>query len=180
MANSWQISKRGAVCAICERPFAEGDALFSLLRFAGEDLTRGDYCRACFDDRDTEDDLVFWRTTHQEKKGGMKLDFDLILGLLEPLTADARGSRRDLAFMLSLLLVRHRRLKLVGVLRRKEVEFLELRKVRATKTFEVEVRELDTERRSRLTHVFSDLMDPTQEVGVESLLAESAEEEPSE
>lgn len=179
MASSWQISKRGAVCAVCDHSFTEGDALFSLLRFAGKDLTRGDYCRPCFDDRDTENDVVFWRTTHLEKKGGMKLDFDLILGLLEPLTADARESRRDLAFMLALLLVRHRRLKLIGVRRQNELEFLELRKVRATKTFEVEVRELDAERRSRLTNVFSDLMDPTLEVGVESLLEEPEGEEPS-
>jgi len=168
MADSWNYNKRTLVCEKCEISFADGAVFFSLLRFDEEKLVRGDWCPRCFNARQVEDDLVYWRATHRLDKAPIRLDFDLLLGVLEPLSCDQRDSRRDLAFLLSLLLVRHRKLRLAGVKRRKEVEFLELRKVRSTTTFEVEVRELDEDRRSRLTSVLTDLMDPTQEGGAES------------
>jgi hypothetical protein len=168
MAEAWHYNKRALACGQCETPFADGAAFFSLLRFDADEIVRGDWCPRCFDSRQVEDDLVYWRATHRLDKAALRLDFELLLGVLEPLSKDQRESRRDLAFLLALLLVRHRKLRLTGVKRSKEVEFLELRKVRSTATFEVEVRELDEARRNRLTAVLTDLMDPTQDGGAEN------------
>ncbi len=147
-----------------------GETLFSLLRFDQEELERGDLCSACFERRDEGADLFFWRTGHREDRGGVRVDFEVVLAVLHKLRQDPRPERRDFCFLLALLLVRHRKLRLQTVLRRAGTELLQLRKPRSLKSFEVEVRELDEERRGRLSAVLAGLLDPTREEGVELLL----------
>ncbi|MHC4380069.1 MAG: hypothetical protein ACYSU1_03130 [Planctomycetota bacterium] len=163
MADSWNFRKRDATCSDCSRSFQEGEEVYSLLRLAEDELQRGDACRACFDQRDATQDVVFWRTTHSEKKGAVMVDFDLLLAAMEGLAADQREDRKDLCYLLALLLVRHRKLRLERVEMRGAKEFLILRKVRSQNRFPVESRELESERRQKLTAVLADLLDPTQE-----------------
>lgn len=163
MSGSWNFRKRDATCSDCSRSFQEGEEVYSLLRMAEDELQRVDACRACFDQRDASQDVVFWRTSHSEKKGAMMVDFDLLLAAMEGLAADARDDRKDLCYLLALLLVRHRKLRLERVEMRGAKEFLILRKVRSQNRFPVESRELETERRQRLTAVLADLLDPTQD-----------------
>jgi len=165
VASSWSIHRRDAQCAACERAFVEGEALFSMLRIDGEELQRGDLCSECFDRRDEAQDLIWWRTAHREKKGGMKLDFELVLSLFDKLGERKEEGVRDLRFLLALLLVRHRKLRLTGVRVRGKREFLQLRKPRTRKDYEAEVRELEEQRRLQLTGMLSELMDPTAEGG---------------
>ncbi len=170
----WKTERRQGECHACARAFASGEAVFSMLHFEGEELRRGDLCSACFDRRDPADDLVWWRTSHQDARGGLRLDYDLILALLGQLEADSRPERLDLRFLLALLLVRHRKLRLVGVRQRGAREFLHLRKVRSQATLDVEVRELAEERRQQLTQVLSGLLDPTADTGLDALLGSPA------
>lgn len=163
MSSTWNFRKRDATCSDCSRSFQEGEEVYSLLRLAEEELQRVDACRACFDQRDASQDVVFWRTTHSEKKGAMMVDFDLLLAAMEGLASDAREDRKDLCYLLALLLVRHRKLRLERVEMRGAKEFLILRKVRSQNRFPVESRELESGRRQKLTAVLADLLDPTQE-----------------
>lgn len=163
MVGAWQFRKREAACGDCSRGFQEGEEVYSLLRLVEDELQRLDACRACFDQRDASQDVVYWRTTHQEKKGGVMIDFDMLLAAMESLAADKREDRQDLCYLLALLLVRHRKLRLERVEMRGKKEFLILRKVRTQNRFPVESRELEPERRQRLTAVLAELMDPTQE-----------------
>lgn len=161
----WNVHSRQGHCVACERAFAEGEAVFSMLRLEADDLQRGDLCGGCFDARDEARDLVWWRTTHQERKGGMRMDFELILTLFEKLGEKPSEGIRDLRFLLALLLVRHRKLRLVGVRTRGKREFLQLRKPRTKKEYEAEVRDLEAERREQLTQALGELMDPTADGG---------------
>lgn len=161
----WSFRSRQGLCAECGRGFTEAEAVFSMLRVDAEELQRGDLCGQCFDRRDEAADLIWWRTTHQEKKGGMRMDFDLVLALFDKLAEQTSDGVRDLRFLLALLLVRHRKLRLTGVRAKRGREFLQLRKPRTKKEFEAEVRELDEERRTRLTGALAELMDPTAEAG---------------
>ena len=53
-----------------------------MLRLEEDELQRGDLCAGCFDRRDQAADLIWWRTSHQERKGGMRMDFELVLALI--------------------------------------------------------------------------------------------------
>ncbi len=147
-----------------------GETLFSLLRFHEDELERGDLCSACFERREEAEEVFFWRTSHRESRGGVKIDFEVVLAVLHKLRQYERPERRDFCFLLALLLVRHRKLKLQTVLRRGKRELLQLRKPRSKDPFEVEVRELDDDRRARLSGVLAGLLDPTREQGMDELL----------
>ena len=78
----------------------------------------------------------------------------------------------DLRFLLGLLMVRHRKLRLVGVRSRGKNEWLQLRKPRTQNVHEVQTRELEPEQRQKLTAALGELMDPTVEGGLGDLLKE--------
>ncbi|MDP6942203.1 MAG: hypothetical protein QGH51_09285 [Planctomycetota bacterium] len=161
MAQAWSYQARKGGCVGCNRDFAEGETLFSLLSMGEESLERGDLCSSCFEAHDQTDDLFWWRTQHAEKRGGLKLDLDALLGLVMRLEEDKRDGALDFRFLVALLLVRHRKLKLASVSKKGKAEFLELRKPRAKATFPVQVRELEEEQRAKLSQVLSGLMDPS-------------------
>ncbi len=161
MSQSWNYQTRKGGCGACDRSFVEGETLFSLLSMGEESLERGDLCSSCFESHDQANDLYWWRTQHSEKRGGLKLDLDALLALVMRLEEDVRDGALDFRFLVALLLVRHRKLKLASVTKKGKKEFLELRKPRAKKTFPVQVRELEEEQRARLSQILSGLMDPS-------------------
>jgi len=175
MAGSWTIHQRHTACGGCGRDFQIGEDVFSLLRMQQAELERVDLCGGCFDARDQDADLVFWRSSQRAEEGPMRVDFDLLLGALDKLAADTREDRRDLAYLLALLLVRHRKLRLERVEMRRGQEILVLRRVRSQRRFQVESRELDEDRRRSLSATLASLLDPTQEAEL-SLEEESLED----
>jgi hypothetical protein len=172
----WDYIRRQGLCSACGHEFVDNESVFSMLRLEAEELQRGDLCSKCFDSRDQASDLVWWRTCHLDSRSGLKLDIEAILALFQKLEEVASATAGDLRFLLALLLVRHRRLRLIGVRMRGQREFLQLRKVRTKDLFEAEVRELEPERREKLTRALAELMDPTQEGGLADLLVEPAED----
>lgn len=174
MSGDWRLQRPLEACAGCAARFAADEDLFSLLRFDGGDLQRRDLCRACFDARDPAQDVIWWRTRASRRAAALRVDFDLLLTAMARLAEDARPERRDLAFLLALLLVRHRRLRLLRVEKRRGREMLILRKVRTTREFPVETRDLSEEQRQRLSAGLAELLDPTQEGGLDGLLATKA------
>ena len=70
--NDWRIHRREERCARCERPFEEGESIFSLLFFDADRLRREDRCPACFQGPPASPapagagtDFLFWRTLHR-------------------------------------------------------------------------------------------------------------------
>ena len=163
MVKDWQYSKRNQKCDDCDYSFTDGEDVFSLLRMIDGDLQRADLCRVCFDSRDEDADVVYWRTTQHESRQSLRLDFDMLLALLEKLLDDPRDDRKDLSYLLSLLLVRHRKLRLERVQVKGQQEIMLLRKTRSKKTFAVESREMTDERRAELSKQLTELVDPTRE-----------------
>ena len=178
MSGSWTLHQRHTACSGCSMEFQAGQDVFSLLRVHEGELARVDLCGSCFDARNQEQDVVYWRTQQKAQEGPMRVDFDLLLGALDSLANDQREDRRDLAYLLALLLVRHRKLRLERVEMRKGKEILVLRRVRSQRRFQVESRELDEERRRSLSATLADLLDPTREADL-SMAAEPEEESKS-
>lgn len=170
--TEWRIASRERQCCRCERVFADGDPLFSALQFATDTLERVDFCSPCFEERDEGQDLFWWRTRHAESSRGMQVDFDMLLQVIASLDDAKDDERLDLRFLLALLLVRHRRLRLVGVSGSGAKERLRLRKPRTKKEFLVAVRDLSSERRQRLIDKLSGLLDPTIDSSAQDLLAD--------
>ena len=171
MTVSWKFERRQAACASCGAGFQADQEVFSLLRFESVTLCRGDLCSECFEGDKAAGDLVWWRSRHAGSGKSPKLDIEAVLGLLEALSGDARAERKDLAFLLALLGVRHRKLRLIGVGRTGGREFLRLKKVRSRTEFPVEVRDPDVEARAALTTALAGFMDAEKGEDWEALLA---------
>ena len=141
MAN-WHIGRRVATCSLCDKEFQSGAALYSLLRVSEAGLERADLCLECHSDEALAGSLFWWRTRHQvEEQRGLKLDFEAIEALfvaLDPYANKAAesegggegeselpsrggdpGSERllELRYLLCLILLRKRRLKVTKVAR---------------------------------------------------------------
>ncbi len=171
MSEAWRLQRCQEVCTRCAAPFAAEEDLFSLLRFELSELRREDLCRSCFDARIENDEVIWWRTRARRRAAALRVDFDLLLHAMARLAEDAREDGRDLAFLLALLLVRYRKLRLVRVEKRRGREVMVMRKVRTTREFPVETRDLSEDRRQALSATLAGLLDPTQEGGLEEMMA---------
>lgn len=164
----WKIRRRLGECTRCETVFEEGDRHASLLRVdEQEDLLREDLCSPCFAAGD-QDSFLFWWFTHYHENRSKALQLDL--ASLERLFLELDGRQetklRELRYLLCLLLMRKRKLKLQKVKRHKDGEVLVLRRPRRQEEIEVWVFDFTPEQieemRSRLQEVLEGA-GPTQE-----------------
>lgn len=193
--GTWKFHKRTERCGGCEKEFAEGEAHWSLLRIGAGELDREDLCRACFEgraglgsDRDADKnaeesaedaaaaDLVWWRTRHQaDRKRGLQLDLESIESLFMTLEGRPEQHVRELRFLLALLLLRKRRLKVVQVRRVDGEEAFSLRRPRHGEELIVHVFDLTPERQAELKQALVALFDQPDPGALEDLAAQGLE-----
>jgi len=178
--SDWRIHRREARCTRCERAFEEGEGIFSLLFFEADRLRREDLCPPCFAaprEGGLPADALFWRTRHvTDRKARFAVDFEAIEELFLRLEGRREGNLQELRYLLSLLLLRKKRLKLVGVRRSASGETLCVRRPRRQEEFEVQVFELDSARALALK---AELARVYEGAGAESVLAPSAAAAPA-
>jgi len=148
----WKITKKVEGCARCDHDFEEGERHFSLLMFDAELLGRENRCGPCFtEDLELPPELVFWRTRrHIKPKRGLAVDFDSIEKLFLALEGREEPRLAELRFLLSLLLMRKRRIKMVRVKRTEGAEYMICRRPRREDLFHVQVFDLTSERAAQL------------------------------
>ncbi|MDZ4772086.1 MAG: hypothetical protein SGI72_03025 [Planctomycetota bacterium] len=115
--SEWKYTRRQAQCAACTSAFQDGEKHVSALVFEGEDLRREDHCTTCFTRRDNVGDLFFWFTRHRVGKRALQLDLATLEALFLRLEGRPEPRIRELRYVLCLLLMRKRRLKLDRVVR---------------------------------------------------------------
>lgn len=179
--NDWRIRRREERCGRCERAFLEGESFFSLLFVASGALGREDRCSACFETRSADGDpgateLLFWRARHRpDRARSLAVDFDAVEELFLALGARSEERLLELRYLLALLLLRKKRLKLTGMRRREGTSAMSVRRPRREEDLEVAVFELSAERngalRDELGRIFAG-------AGAEALLAEAPRAEP--
>lgn len=157
----WKFRRRQGWCSACEKEFEDGERHLSALVLTELDLVREDRCLACWETNETDeaDQLIWWATRHQPKK---KRTFVLDLESLERvfLRLDGREEPQilELRYVLCLLLMRKRRLKLERVLRGEDSEQLLVKRPKHEERYEVEVFDFSPERidelRGQLAEVF--------------------------
>jgi hypothetical protein len=149
--RDWKIHRREERCACCEAPFREGEHHFSILLFGAAGFEREDRCPICFAGGEASGELVFWRTEHRPReRRGLALDFDSIERLFLALAGRGEECLAELGYLLALLLLRKKRLKLVRVVRLEAGERLVVRQPRRTEELQVPVFDLSPERAEEL------------------------------
>ena len=174
----WKIARRLPHCAHCERAFAEGERHASLLSIRGEELSRSDACLGCFAAAETEAglELFFWFTKHSPGKRALQLD----LGTLEELFLRLEGQTlvgvRELRYVLCLLLMRKRRLKLERVERGPEGEAMLVRRPRREESWKVFVFDFSKERLEQLRAELLEIFEGAEPPGLSEAVSPALEE----
>jgi hypothetical protein len=155
----WKITKRQAACTPCERTFTDGEQHFSALLLRDEQLTREDVCSACWRRRSAGSELFWWRTRHDAgRQRGFALNLEALEALFVQLEGRTEAALRELRYVLCLILMRKRRLKLERIFRDESGEGMVVRRPRRDESFVVAVFDFQPERidelSARLREVF--------------------------
>jgi hypothetical protein len=178
----WKIRRRQGSCSACEREFEDGERHASLLRIEEDELARLDLCAACWRARDGggEGDLFWWFTRHQaNKKRTVALDLASLERLFLELEGREEQRLREVRYLLCLLLMRKKRLKLERVQRGRAGEALVVRRPRRKEELVVHVFDFTTERIDELRTHLQEILEgagPTDEEAPE----QPADEAPTE
>jgi hypothetical protein len=174
----WRFQGRRSECGACKAEYAAGERHVSVLSIAGEELLREDLCVSCFEKRDPAASLFYWFTRHHVDRRRLHLDLATLEQLFLRLESRGEQKLRELRYVLCLLLMRKRRLKLVRIERDADGERLLVKRPRRADTCSVFVYDFAPERvdelRQELVAIF-DGSEPGQWVEVgEPTTAETA------
>ena len=157
--SQWSFHHRLAECKACSRPFQDGERHPSGLRFEAGELCRDDFCDGCWPE--SEGDMLIWWYTHHRtapQKRTLKLDLEALETLFLKLAEVDTEPARELRYLLCLLLMRKRRLKLERVRRGRDGESLVVRRPRRKDAHDVPVFDFEPARiealRGRLQEIF--------------------------
>lgn len=112
LMSEWKFPRRQGWCSACELAFVEGERYVSVLSIRGDNLLREDACSACWSKREAHDDLFFWFTSQRSNRKRLHLDLATLEQLFVQLEGRAERKVREMRYVLCLLLMRKRRLKL--------------------------------------------------------------------
>lgn len=148
--SDWKFRRRQGSCGACEKPFAEDERHASVLSIAGDELRRDDLCAACWQARPEQGELFFWFARHHAGRRGLQLDLGTLEQLFLRLEGRAEPRVRELRYLLALLLLRKRRLRIDRVLREADGEALLVHRPRRQEALRVHVFDFTAERMAAL------------------------------
>jgi hypothetical protein len=179
--SEWKFTRRQFQCATCEIAFQDGERHVSAIVFEGEDLRREDHCTTCFARRDSVADLFFWYTRHVIGKRALELDLATLEALFLRLEGRTEARIRELRYVLCLLLMRKRRLRLDRVARgESDGETMILHRPRRKETIKVYVFDFSPERLDVLKSDLLALLEGVEPEGEERGRQEAQEPGPEE
>ena len=132
--REYKIESSARQCSACERAFGVGEEYYSAVVETEEEgrLARRDFCPACWRP-DTQTFFSFWKTSvpaPEPPRGPQLIDFARLLRLFERLEESADEENRRFRYVLALVLMRKRRLRLISLRRLGgRAEILTLREV---------------------------------------------------
>ncbi len=126
----------GKTCAVTGKPLAPGTAVHSVLWERNGQFIRKDFSPAGWSDPPT-DAVGYWRTDVPVQTGPPKLDPAQLISYFEQLTEEASPRHDESRFLLALLLLQLKRLRLDTVRTDDDGDVLVLTGLRGEGTFEV-------------------------------------------
>ncbi len=128
MPEGWdRISRLERTCMECAKVLDPGDALFSALYLEENLFVRRDRCPECWEPRRGGPEFSYWRTVVPEPDDPAKkkrridamLDPQVLFDVFREMTDDPDPRKRRFRFVLSLMLVRRKKLRFVSIAKRK-------------------------------------------------------------
>jgi hypothetical protein len=127
--DGWTFASRTNTCMVCQKSLVVGDTHCSALYQQQADLIRRDYCEKCWAESRVPGHYGFWRGVIPEpekvEKKKRRLDasinIDTLFDILKEMPDDPDPAKRRFRFVLSLMVMRRKKLKLLQIVRRKSV-----------------------------------------------------------
>ena len=209
--SDWKLTRREPRCSACDQEFADGEPLYSRLAVVAAELERSDHCQGCWEARKEEElaaapadgsarssegqgalsgaqsseaaptTVIWWRTRHQVGKRGPSMDIESVQALFLALEDAPTQELAELRYLLALILLRKRRLKVVKIVRGEDGEGFLVRRPRRKEKLLVRVYDLDAEKSAQLREVLLKLFegeDPAELLAQIRVAAESGGLEP--
>ncbi len=130
MSAHWKLSRPARVCAATERELAEGETIYSALRETPEGLVRSDYAADAWPEVDRDGVLGFWRTqvpSTEKRSRRLVIDVEAFYTVFSQIPEDeTRRLRQLFRYILALILVRKRVLRLEEIEKAPDAETLHL------------------------------------------------------
>ncbi|MEM8710660.1 MAG: hypothetical protein AAGG01_06885 [Planctomycetota bacterium] len=168
MATTWTIARRQGTCSETGAAFGDGERHVSMLVVQDGALERHDLCMDAWrslrsrieaEEDPAQEPLFWWMTRHEvTKKKTVQLDMDSLAELFVQLEGREEIQVRELRYVLCLLLMRKRRVKVERVLREGDEESFIVKRPRVDQRYKVYVYDFEPERldevRAQLQAVF--------------------------
>jgi len=123
----WRIERMHERCAKCETAFVHDQRVISLVEAGPERVVRRDVCATCAPTNDAQ--ALWWETRFQQHAPKKKrVDFDRLLRIFEAWQKNVPPGQEALVYLIALLLVRKRFLRMVDLVTHEGVESLRLRR----------------------------------------------------
>ncbi len=134
----WNIAKSQYVCSACEKELSELEKYTSALLFEEDTFLRRDYCLPCWESN-TPDAFSFWRTEVPKKEEDRKrmVDAHVLLELFRRLDTETDRHKLNFQFLLGLILLRKKVLRLANTHFQNGSEYLILTVPKEDRTYEV-------------------------------------------
>lgn len=116
MNDAWKIPAYHTACDACEAGLEPGQLVATVLDFEAEGPRRRDLCPACWDAASVGDDTIFWRRerTAADVEAKRTVDYAMLRDVFTRLLDQDSKVYRRLAYLVGLVLVRKRFLRLQG------------------------------------------------------------------
>jgi hypothetical protein len=186
--SEWKITRRRGVCSACEREFEDGERHVSTLRISPEGFARAELCGAWWRRRPEDatsaacrtacqarvaqgdeagvEDLFWWFSRHSvAPRRTLKLDLESLERLFVELEGRAEPRLRELRYVLCLLLMRKRRLKVDRIERSPEGESFLVHRPRREETFRVFVYDFSPARMDEIRAELQTIFDGAEPLG---------------
>ena len=114
--SEWDVKRGEQKCAKCSHGFAEQEEYFSALYDEERQFIRRDFCGDCWGGQEKDAMFSFWKTRVPAKEQERKLvDDEIIMNFFMRLEGEADATKRNFRYVLALLLMRKRILKLEDI-----------------------------------------------------------------
>lgn len=161
MAEAWRIARRSRTCAHTGVAIEADHVFYSALLEDGEEFAREDYTLEAWPEVDKGRFFSYWKNKPVADAGGgkAKVDYERLLAFFDSLDGAAEPGRRLFRYVLALMLVRRRILRLDGAARTEEGDKLVLWDRRVTSALEVEAPEATPEQIAATQDKLNNLFD---------------------
>jgi hypothetical protein len=123
----WRIERIRELCSACSTPFVHDQRVISVVTADAERVARRDLCERCAPRGGGE--ALWWETRFQQQTNQKKkVDFDRLLRIFEAWQKSPPQGQESLLYLIALLLVRKRFLRMVDLVNQEGVECLRLRR----------------------------------------------------